>query len=163
MSRYRNAGDRAPVDARRVRLATTSEAMPAAELLHRFNTEYGEPTPPPGELAGRLEGLIGSERTAVLLAGNGPDGIVVLRFQPAIWSQGDEAYLAELYVAPERRRDGLGSELMAATLDLCRERGCDYVFLGTDESDRDAHRLYERFGFTNRSGDELMFVYEREL
>ena len=36
-------------------------------------------------------------------------------------------------------------------------------FLGTDEGNTDAHRLYERFGFTNRSGTELMYVYEREL
>ena len=52
---------------------------------------------------------------------------------------------------------------MTAALELCRERGCDYVFLGTDEGDTDAHRLYERFGLTNRSGTELMYVYEREL
>ena len=31
---------------------------------------------------------------------------------------------------------------------LSRAR-CDYVFLGTDEGDADAHRLYERFGFSH--------------
>jgi ribosomal protein S18 acetylase RimI-like enzyme len=121
------------------------------------------PTPPPERLAERMVELIGSGGTDILLAGDGPDGIVVLRFQPSIWSDGDEAYVAELYVIPERRREGHGSELMTAALDRCRERGCDYVFLGTDEGDADAHRLYERFGFTNRSGSGLMYVYEREL
>jgi ribosomal protein S18 acetylase RimI-like enzyme len=96
-------------------------------------------------------------------SGDGPAGILVLRFQPSLWSQLDEAYIAELYVVPRARRQGLGGELMTTALDLCRAHGCDYVFLGTDEEDADAHRLYERFGFTNRSGDELMYIYEREL
>jgi ribosomal protein S18 acetylase RimI-like enzyme len=99
----------------------------------------------------------------VLLAGDGPDGILVTRFQEGIWSDGGEAYIAELFVVPESRRRGLGSALMEAALGRCRERRCDYVFLGTDEGDADAHRLYERFGFANRSGSELMYVYEREL
>jgi len=155
---------------RRVRLATTADAAAAGVLLDRFNREYDEPSPGPERLAARIGELIASGGTSVLLAGGGPDGIPVLRFHPAIWSAGDEAYVAELYVVPKRRREGLGSELMGAALDHCRGRGCDYVFLGTDEGDVDAHRLYERFGFSN-FGDpgaapgkrERMFVYEREL
>jgi GNAT superfamily N-acetyltransferase len=144
-------------------VATSADAAAIGRLLHRFNAEHDEPTPPPERLAERMVELLGSGGTDVLLAGEGPDGIIVLRFQASIWSDGDEAYVAELYVVPERRRKGLGSELMTAALDRCRERGCDYVFLGTDEGDADAHRLYERFGFTNRSGPELMYVYERAL
>lgn len=150
----------------RVRVAGAADALVAGELLHRFNIEYDEPTPSPDRLARRIAELIESGRTAVLLAGPEPGGIAVLRFQPAIWSAGEEAYLAELYVVPERRRDGLGSELMTAALELCRDRGCDYVFLGTDEGDADAHRLYERFGFSRFADPdrrERMFVYEREL
>jgi len=147
----------------RVRIATAADGPAIGRLLHRFNAEYDEPTPAPERIAARIAELIGSGDTAVLLAGAGPDGIIVLRFQPSIWSDDDEAYIAELYVVGERRRGGLGSELMTAALELCRDRGCDYVFLGTDEGDADAHRLYERFGFTNRSGTELMYVYEREL
>ncbi|HET6829995.1 MAG TPA: GNAT family N-acetyltransferase [Solirubrobacterales bacterium] len=135
----------------------------AGGLLDRFNREFDEPTPGAEWIAERLPALIEAGDTTVLLAGAGPDGIAVVRFQPSIWSAGDEAYIAELYVVPERRRAGLGAALMTAVLDCCRERRCDYVFLGTDEGDTDAHRLYERFGFTNRSGSELMYVYEREL
>jgi ribosomal protein S18 acetylase RimI-like enzyme len=135
----------------------------AGRLLDRFNREYDEPTPGAEWLAGRLRELIEGGETDVLAAGEGPDGILVLRFQRSIWSGADEAYIAELFVVSERRRRGLGSALMEAAIDRCRERRCDYVFLGTDEGDTDAHRLYERFGLTNRSGSELMYVYEREL
>lgn len=147
----------------RVRRAGEADAPAAGVLLHRFNTDYDEPSPGPERLAARIGELLRSGATAVLLAGDGPEGILVIRFQPSIWSELDEAYIAELYVVPDARRRGLGGELMEAALGLCRERGCDYAFLGTDEDDADAHRLYERFGFTNRSGEELMYVYEREL
>ena len=94
------------------RLATAADAAAAGRLLHRFNTEYGEPTPPPERLGERIEELIATGETEVLLAGDGPDGILVVRFHPSIWSEGAEAYIAELYVVAERRRRGLGSALM---------------------------------------------------
>jgi hypothetical protein len=37
-------------------------------LLHDFNVEYDEPTPPPDELAVRLAELIEADRVTVLLA-----------------------------------------------------------------------------------------------
>ena len=146
-----------------VRPAGAEDLGAIGALLHRFNTEYDEPCPEPEVIAERIGELIATGDTAVLLAGEGPDGILVIRFQPSIWSRLDEAYIAELYVVGEARRRGLGGALMDAALALCAERGCDYVFLGTDEGDTDAHRLYERFGFTNRSGEELMYVFEREV
>ena len=142
----------------------------AGRLLDRFNREYDDPSPGPEWLADRLRALIGAGRTDVLLTGDGPDGILVFRYLEGIWSDGDVAYVAEYYVVPERRRLGLGSALLEATLARCRERGCDHVFLHTDEGDRDAHRLYERFGFSNLTGPfpparnrERMYVYERAL
>lgn len=142
----------------------------AGRLLDRFNREYDDPSPGPEWLADRLRVLIGTGRTDALLAGDGPDGILVARYLEGIWSEGDVAYVAEYYVVPERRRLGLGSALLEATLARCRERGCDHVFLHTDEGDRDAHRLYERFGFSNLTGPfppardrEPMYVYERAL
>ena len=152
------------------RLATAADAAAAGRLLHRFNSEYDEPTPGPEQLGKRIGELIATGGTEVLLAGDGPDGILVVRFQPSIWSDGAEAYIAELYVVPERRREGLGGALMDAALARCREHGADYVFLGTDEGDADAHSLYERHGFSHLTDPaaapaerERMFVYEREL
>ena len=40
----------------------------AAQLLHDFNLEYDEPSPPPEELAGRLAELIETDQVMVLLA-----------------------------------------------------------------------------------------------
>jgi GNAT superfamily N-acetyltransferase len=142
----------------------------AGRLLDRFNLEYDDPSPGAEWLAGRLRTLVGSGGTDVLLAGDGPDGILAVQYLDGLWSEADVGYIREFYVAPERRRHGLGSALLEAALDRCRERVCDQVFLHTDEGDRDAHRLYERFSFSNVTGPfpptedrELMYVYERRL
>lgn len=51
-------------------------------------------------------------------------------------------------------------------MEVCRERGATWIFLGTSHDDRVARILYESEGFTNREGGEtgpLMYFYEREL
>lgn len=138
----------------------------AAQLLHDFNAEYDEPSPPPDQLAGRLAELVGDG--TVVLVGRADDeatGVAVLRLQPSLWSTGQEAYLAELYVVPARRGQGHGRELITEALRVARERGADYAFLVTSEEDRLAQRLYEAAGFRRTEGEDgpLMLAYEREL
>src|SRR5262245_1521856 len=120
----------APPEARR---AGVEDALVVAQLLHAFNREFGEPTPPLAELAERFVGLLAGCETVVLLAGDGPDVLVVLRFRQAIWSSGLECYLAELYVRPPRRGHGLGRTLMEAALREARARGADTMEIGVDE------------------------------
>ena len=148
-----------------VRLAGLDDAGAVGRLLYDFNREFDEPTPAPTELADRMRQLLKNGDTLVLLAGDGPDGLAVLRFRAAIWSTGLECYLAELYVTPARRGQGLGRALMEAALHQARDRGADTMDIGVDEPDLAARRLYESLGFTNRAGDDgpVMYVYEREL
>ena len=149
-----------------VRLADPDDAAVIGRLLHDFNREFDEPTPAPSALAERLRQLIEGGDTLVLLAGDGPDGLAVLRIRAAIWSAGLESYLAELYVTPASRGRGLGRALMESALREARARGADTMDIGVDEPDLVARRLYESLGFTNRVGGAdgpLMYVYEREL
>ncbi len=150
----------------RVRRADPTDAGTIARLLHRFNTEFDEPTPSEEALAERMAELMAAGDTSVLLTEPGHDGIAVLRFRPAIWSSGLECYLAELYVVPERRGQGLGRALMEVSIDHARSRGADYMDLGTSEDDVAARRLYESLGFTNTEGTPsgpVMLFYERGL
>jgi len=141
----------------------------AAQLLHDFNVEYGEPTPPPRTLAARLAELIGADQVTVLLARDRPAGaavgVAVMRVQPSVWSRAQEVYLAELYVSPPWRGRGYGRELISEALRIAGERGADYAFVITSEADRLAQRLYEAAGFrrTEGEGGPLLLVYEREL
>ena len=149
-----------------VRRADADDAVVIGRLLYDFNREFDEPAPAPAALAQRLRQLIEDGETMVLLAGDGPDGLAVLRFRAAIWSSGLECYLAELYVAPISRGQGLGRALMEAAMAQARLRGADTMDIGVDEPDLVARRLYESLGFTNRAGGAggpPMYVYEREL
>lgn len=149
-----------------VRRAGDADLPAVGRLLDAFNREYDDPTPGPDALATRVGELTASGDTVVLLAGDGPDGLAVLRFRPALWSGGLECYLAELYVVPDHRGHGLGRALMQAALREARERGADTMELGTSEDDVVARHLYESLGFTNRESageGAVMYVYEREL
>jgi ribosomal protein S18 acetylase RimI-like enzyme len=148
------------------RRAEAADAEAIGRLLHDFNTEFDEPTPGPSRLAERIRRLLAEDELTVLLVGSGPDGLAVLRFRPGIWSQALECYLAELYVVPDRRGHGLGRGLMEAAIELAREKGANYMDLGTAEDDVAARSLYESLGFDNRGGrpdGPINYFYEREL
>lgn len=148
-------------DDHRVRAADAGDAAVLGRLLHDFNVEFGEPTPSPDELAARVVELLALD--ASVLVGDDVDGLALLRFRPSLWSRNLECYLAELYVVPARRGRGLGRALMVAAIDHARERGADYMDLGTEETDTVARALYESLGFTNRASGAVSYYYEREL
>ncbi len=149
-----------------VRIAGLEDVDSIGRLLHDFNREFNEPTPSPSALANRFRSLLAGGEIFVLLAGNGPDGVAVLRCRMAIWSNGLECHLAELYVVPNLRRTGIGRALINAALHEARQRGADTMDIGVDEPDEAARSLYESLGFSHRIGGPdgpVMYVYEREL
>jgi ribosomal protein S18 acetylase RimI-like enzyme len=144
----------------RVRAAEPGDAETVGRLLHDFNSEFGDPTPGPAKLADRVRELLAADEITVLVA---EGGVAVLYFRPSLWTEALECYLAELYVVPERRGEGLGRALLDASVELARDTGADYMCLGTSEDDVAARSLYESAGFSNRDDGSLMFFYEREL
>jgi ribosomal protein S18 acetylase RimI-like enzyme len=145
------------------------DGVAAAQLLHDFNVEYGEPAPSTQELAARLAELIEGGHVTVLLARaretGAAVGVAVMRIQPSVWSRAQEAYLAELYVVPSQRGRGYGRELITEAMRVARELGADYALVVTSDDDRLAQRLYEGAGFrrTEGEGGPLMLAYERDL
>ena len=149
-----------------VRRAGPEDADAVGRMLHDFNTEFGDPTPPPDAVAKRMQTLVAGGDTIVLVGGDGPDGLAVLRFREAIWDEALECYLAELYVVPTRRGAGLGRALMETAIETARAEGATHMDLGTGEHDHAARALYESLGFSNREGKPdgpLNYFYEREL
>ena len=147
------------------RLATAADASDIGRLLDQFNREYDDPTPGAEAVAARTAELIETGEITVLLVGEGPDGIAVVRFRPSLWGSRPEAYLEELYVIPERRGEGLGRALLDGVIESGRERSAAYIGLGTSTDDTAALGLYESAGFSNleRPGGPSMLWYELAL
>lgn len=149
-----------------VRPAGPDDAGHIARLLHDFNTEYSEPTPPVDELAARCHELLAANEIHVLMIGEPPFGLALLRFRPSLWSNGPDTHLEELYVAPARRGGGAGRALLEASIGLARANRSEHFDVVTAEADTAAIGLYESFGMVNRErgpDGPLMLYYELEI
>jgi GNAT superfamily N-acetyltransferase len=148
------------------RRAQTSDAEAIARLLHDFNTEFDYATPGPEALGKRLRWLLARGEVTVVLAGDPPEGLALMRFRASLWSDSLDCYLEELYVVPDRRGQGVGRALMETALEVAREEGAIHMDLGTGEDDVAARALYEKLGFDNTEGrpdGSVQYFYEREL
>jgi GNAT superfamily N-acetyltransferase len=149
-----------------IRRAGVEDAADVARLLHDFNTEYDDPTPPVEILARRVRELLAGEEIVVLLAGGEPLGIALFRVRSSLWSNAADVYLEELYVVPAHRGRGIGRALLEAAIEAAREAGADHFELTTGETDAEARALYESCGMTNREGSSdgpRMLYYELGL
>jgi GNAT superfamily N-acetyltransferase len=151
-----------------IRSAGAGDAPVVAQLLCDFNAEYHDPAPPPEQLARRIARLLDGGETEILVAGAPPCALALMRFRPGLWSRALECTLAELYVVPARRGQGIGRALMERAIELARERGADTMELGTGEDDVVARALYESLGFDNHEhgpggAETLSYFYYKDL
>ena len=82
------------------------------------------------------------------------DGRVVgcfqLTFIPGLGRGGAwRAQVESVRTAAGLRGQGIGAAMVRWAIERARERGCALVQLTTDKRRRDAHRFYERLGFTS--------------
>ncbi|TWF96003.1 GNAT family N-acetyltransferase [Saccharopolyspora dendranthemae] len=89
----------------------------------------------------------------LLVAVKDPDGLVVgtlqLTFIPGLARRGAlRAQIEAVRVHAAHRSRGLGAALFGWAVEESRRRGCALVQLTTDKKRTDAHRFYDRLGFT---------------
>jgi GNAT superfamily N-acetyltransferase len=152
-------------DERSPRLATVGDAEEIARLLHDFNSEYASPTPGVGVLAPRLRDLLAGDDTFAVIAGQPAVSVALVTLRPNVWYAGPVALLDEMYVVPELRGRGIGSAVLQHFIAEARRRGAELIEINVDEGDVDAHRFYERHGFTATEPGtaERAFYYFQEL
>jgi len=107
-----------------------------ASTLHRIQRALSEPNPALLDYA-----LGGAPLVLVSTADGEPAGYALVLFT------GDRAYLAELAVAPTRRREGRASRLLTAVLARLDGDGFSALALSVHADNDAARRLYERFEF----------------
>lgn len=147
------------------RRAQVADALVVAQLLDRFNREYDTPTPGPTVLTTRLQALLAGDSVFALIVGEPALGFALVTMRPNVWYEGPVGLLDELYVVPDRRGHGVGTQLLKAAEHECRRRGARLLEINVDGEDTDARRFYERHGYTtHESGQaEPELYYHRDL
>ncbi|HEY8574967.1 MAG TPA: GNAT family N-acetyltransferase [Devosia sp.] len=56
--------------------------------------------------------------------------------------------LENVHIRADQRGTGLGTQMVSWAIERCREAGCGLVQLTSNKSRLDAHRFYEKLGFT---------------
>lgn len=85
----------------------------------------------------------------VVEAGGEIIGTLQLTIIPSLTRRGaTRAQVEGVRVARSYRKAGIGSELMAWTIERAKARGCSLMQLTTDNERPEAHKFYERLGFT---------------
>jgi GNAT superfamily N-acetyltransferase len=76
-------------------------------------------------------------------------GTMQLTYIPGINRLGELRSLIEaVHIAPTHRNLGLGGEMIGWAIEQARARGCGLVQLTSNKKRLDAHRFYERLGFS---------------
>ena len=78
-----------------------------------------------------------------------PVGCFQLSYLPGLMRRGAwRGQIEVVHIIAARRGGGLGSEMMRWAIEHCRQRGCAMVQLTSNKLRTDAHRFYERLGFS---------------
>jgi ribosomal protein S18 acetylase RimI-like enzyme len=144
----------------RIRLAGPDDAADVTRLMLLFRDWWKRDWPPDASWRRGVKQLLGDDRTDILLGGEPPSGVAVLRYRHSLWQDTLDCCLEDLYVEEHARRSGIGEQLVSAALDRARERGCRRVELDVNEANEPARALYEKLGFSSFSeqlgGNNLM-------
>ena len=125
-------------------------AMYADDDLGATREEANDPLP---EEYLRAFAEIRSDPRHRLVVAEDDDGALLatlqLSFVPHVVRRGGErAQIEAVRVARAHRGSGVGRQLLGWAVDQARARGCVLVQLTTDATRPEAHRVYERLGFT---------------
>ena len=85
-------------------------------------------------------------------------GLTHYLFHATAWSLGENCYLQDLFVLPERRGGGVAAALIEAVATSARARGCARLYWLTQENNATARKLYDRV-----ARFEGFICYERAL
>ncbi|KPF70615.1 hypothetical protein IP84_01530 [beta proteobacterium AAP99] len=115
-----------------MRIDTYNTLPPEADVIDAGLGEFNQQAAPLHEVE------------ALALIARDSQGVVTGGAVGRTWATACE--LQQLWVRPELRKSGLGSELMKAFEDAARARGCTLVYLETFSFQ--ARPFYERHGYT---------------
>lgn len=87
----------------------------------------------------------------IFFAGETPVGYIVLTLGYSFEFHGRDAFIDELYVQPQFRRQGIGRRAMQFVEERARELGVNAIHLEVDDGNDPAAELYRRTGYQDHN------------
>lgn len=132
----------------RIRRAAEADQKEVLALLRIYCEEASTPLPDEHLLAGLVPLLKENSHGVVLVAEEEEIvGYSILTWGWGIESGGMEALVDEMLIHPSRRGQGIGEELLRATLEQAKQAGVKVVFLETETDNPRSRKLYSKLGF----------------
>jgi predicted N-acetyltransferase YhbS len=134
-----------PVSLRR---ATEADAKHVESLL----AELGYPSKE-ADVRHRLRRSLGSDTSCFLLAQSASEviGLVSAELIPYFPNGSTICRVTGLVVSAHHRGRGVGEKLLAGAADFARQHHCSGIEITSAEHRLDAHRFYQRLGFSRTS------------
>ena len=131
-----------------LRRATEADAKHVAPLL----AELGYPAKE-ADVRARLRRSLGSESTCFLLAQSAAEviGLLSAELVPYFPSGSMICRITSLVVSAHHRGQSVGEELLAGAAEFARKHHCSGIEITSAEHRLDAHRFYQRLGFSRTS------------
>ena len=131
-----------------IRPANSADQEDVLALLRIYCDEANTPLSDEHLLAG-LGPLLTENKHGVVLVAEEEKiiGYSILTWGWGIESGGMEALVDEMLIHPSRRGEGIGQELLQATLERAKQEGVKVVFLETEKDNPRSRKLYSKVGF----------------
>jgi len=108
-------------------------------------------TPLPGPYYSAFEAIAADPNQELVVAELKGEvvGTLQLTYLPGLSYQGSlRAQVESVRVLHRLRGQGIGTQMMEWAIERARQRGCQLIQLASHKSRADAHRFYEKLGFT---------------
>ena len=146
----------------RIRPATGSD-FGELQALYRFLHVAGDPEISAVEAKRRYADILGRPEQTIYIAeaAGKAIGTYALIFIPGLTHGArDSAIVEDVVVSPDQRNNGIGKRMMADAMERCRQRGCYKLVLSSHLQRPDAHRFYERLGFSKHGFSFLIGAFD---
>ena len=143
-----------------VREATTEDAADIQMLARELAETVGDAPPVEEAVRKRLEELLETPRSRVLVVENGRGvvGAVSFRIKPDLAHGDTVVEVPMLVVAEDHRRNGVGRLLMEEVRSIASENGASQIELVTTTANVAAREFYHSLGFVEADVIALEFV-----
>jgi GNAT superfamily N-acetyltransferase len=139
-----------------IRLARSADAEAINELLRQL----GYPQDGQSATAARIQSWVDDPASAAYVAEADSDllGVVAVHICPFFEREGAWGRITALVVSDRARGRGVGSRLVAAAESFAASHGCLRMEVTSADRRADAHRFYQRRGYTNQAGMSSRFL-----